>query len=102
MSIMLLQRHQQTHIVLADGSCSLAISTELEARCYMDAGQAAMRADHNDHCNVQCPITVGVGDSNQGPVSFLAAEGIKQARHFPHGRSERLVLLQLLLHLLPS
>ena len=79
------------HCFGVDGSCTLAINTDLEARCYLDAGQAALRTDHNDHPNVQCPITVGVGDSNQGPVSFLAAEGIKQARSFPQGRSERSV-----------
>ena len=78
-----------SHCCGVDGSCTLAISPDLEARCYLDAGQAALRTDHNDHPNVQCPITVGVGDSNQGPVSFLAAEGIKQARRFPQGRSER-------------
>ena len=73
----------------ADWSCTLAISTDLEARCYLDPGQAALRSYHKHHPNVHCPITVGVGDSNQGPVSFLAAEGIKQARRFPQGRSER-------------
>ena len=30
----------------------------MQAICYLDAGQAALRTDHNNHPNVHCPITM--------------------------------------------
>ena len=75
----------------ADGACRLAISTESEARWYIDAGQLAMESGHDDPPQVQCPTTIAVGSSISGAVTYLAAEGTKQVHRFPKGRLERSV-----------
>lgn len=67
----------------SDGTCTLAIDTEVEARWYIDAGRWAMGEGRFDHSKVQCPVTFAVGDRVAGPLNFLAAEGIKQAPRFP-------------------
>ncbi len=73
----------------ADGTCELLISTETESRCYLDAFQAARGSGIDAPPHVRCPITIAVGNGQQGMVKFLAAEGIQQASRFPKGRLER-------------
>ena len=76
------------HLGHVDGTCTLAISTENEARWYMDGGRYAAVNGHDDPPKVQCPVTIAVGGISTRAVQHQD-EGLKQAPRFPRGRSER-------------
>ncbi|KAL3146229.1 hypothetical protein ABBQ32_002929 [Trebouxia sp. C0010 RCD-2024] len=75
---------------LQDGTCTLTISTENEARWYVAAGRMAISGSLEDPPNVRCPLVIAVGMRTEGEaMNFLGPAGIQQTRRFPKGRSER-------------
>lgn len=74
----------------ADGTCTLAISTESEARWYLAAGRMAINGGLEDPPKVRCPLVIAVGMRTEGEsTNFLGPASLQQTGRFPKGRSER-------------